>query len=351
MLTKLHKQIIAAIGVPLLLIISAWLFFLYRPIITDEQGINYTVQPGTSMHAVIDDLTKLDVIKHPKFFKLLVRIKGNSHELKTGQYLFPKGTSTSSLLMQITTGKGIIYHIFKIIPGWTFNDVRTALTQEPNINHDTLNLSNAEIMHQLGSEETNAEGEFYPNSYYFSNGDSDFTLLKRAYHAMQEKLKTAWEQRDPSVPFKTPYEALIAASLIEKEARLNQERPVIAGVIINRLNKNMLLQIDATVIYGMGARYNGVIHKTDLTEDTLYNTYVHKGLPPTPIAMPGNDSLEAAIHPQKHDFYYYVAKGIGDSSHQFSKTLDEHNSAVTEAKKSHDGFFNFDLVQKYYPSS
>lgn len=348
MLTKFHKQIAAMMGVPLILIISAWLFFLYRPIVTDEQGLKYTVQPGTSMHAVIDELTKLNVIQHPKLFKLLVKLKGSSHELKSGQYFFSKGTSSSSLLAQITSGKGIVYHIFKIIPGWTFNDIHAALLQDPNINHDTLNLSNNDIMNQIGSPNTNPEGQFYPDSYYFNNGDSDIALLKRAHHEMQEKLKTAWEHRDSDLPYKTDYEALITASLIEKEAKLNIERPVIAGVIINRLNKNMLLQIDPTVIYGMGNRYNGVIHKTDLTEDTPYNTYVHKGLPPTPIAMPGPDSLNAAMHPQKHNFYYFVVKAQGDSAHQFSETLDEHNSAVTEAKKNHVDFFNADLVQRYY---
>lgn len=346
--TNTRNKVIIAIVMLFIILSGAWLSFLYFPLITDEQGYKYTVRSGTSMHAVIEDLANANVISHPNLFKLLVRIKGNAHELKSGQYLFPEGTSSSSLLYQITTGKGVLNHVFTIIPGWSFKDIRTALQQDTYLTHDTQNLSNDEIMHRVALTNVNPEGELYPDTYYFTEGSSDIALLKRAYHAMQEKMNTAWEHRDPDLPYQTSYEALIAASLIEKEAKLSSDRPLIAGVIVNRLKKNMLLQIDPTVIYGMGSRYNGVIHKTDLQEDTPYNTYIHKGLPPTPIAMPGQESIEAALHPKKHDYYYFVVKGQGESAHQFSETLDEHNSAVLTAKKSYDAFFNSDLIQHYY---
>jgi UPF0755 protein len=185
------------------------------------------------------------------------------------------------------------------------------------------------------------EGEFYPETYYYTRGVADLVILKHAYDLMQSRLNQAWESRLPGLPYQDAYQALIAASLIEKEAHLNQERPIIAGVLINRLRKNMLLQIDPTVIYGMGDRYLGKIYRRDLLDDTIYNTYVHKGLPPTPIAMPSQASIDAAIHPAAHDYYYFVAKG--DGSHQFSKSLPEHHRAVQSTKGQQTGYYNDSL--------
>ena len=346
-----HKKQIKTFILALIILFGSalgiWANFLYSSLISDDQGYKYTVKPGTAIHTVIDDLTHADIIKHPLFFKYLVYLKGNSHELKSGEYLFPKGTNSLQLLKQITTGSGVIYHTFTIIPGWNFKQVRAAILQNPDLDHSSRNLTDDAIMAQLGEPNTNPEGEFYPDTYYFIEGSSDITLLKRAHHSMQEKLKNTWNHRDPNLPYQTPYEALIVASLIEKEAQQNMERPIIAGVIVNRLNKGMLLQIDPTVIYGMGTRYNGVIHKTDLIENTPYNTYVHKGLTPTPIAMPGEDSIQAAMHPKKHDFYYFVVRGTGESTHQFTSTLEDHYKAVSESKKFRPDFFNNDLIRYY----
>jgi UPF0755 protein len=181
-------------------------------------------------------------------------------------------------------------------------------------------------MLHLGAANLKPEGEFFPETYYFTKGNSDLILLKHAFKAMQSKLNDAWSKRASALPYKNAYEALIAASLIEKEAYLSKERPIIAGVLVNRLKKEMLLQFDPSVIYGLGERYTGKLSKANLLENTAYNTYLHKGLPPTPIAMPSLASISAALHPEQNDYYYFVAKG--DGSHQFSKTLLEHNAAV-----------------------
>jgi UPF0755 protein len=232
---------------------------------------------------------------------------------------------------QMTTGKGLYYRLFTIVPGWSFTQLRRQLLLNKYLKHISQTYDDKQIMTELGNSSLAPEGEFYPDTYYYTRGVPDLVILKRAYQLMQLKLNEAWETRLPGLPYKDAYDALIVASLIEKEAYLNSERPVIAGVLINRLRKNMLLQIDPTVIYGMGDRYTGKIYKENLVENTPYNTYVHKGLPPTPIAMPSQASIEAAIHPQANDYYYFVAKG--DGSHQFSKTLLDHNVAVQEAVK------------------
>lgn len=328
----------------LFLILGVWFKFLYSSLITDEQGMRYTVREGTSIYAVINELHDLKVVNHPELFKYLVRMQGVAHELKAGEYLFPKGTTPIKLLHQITTGSGIIYYSFMIVPGWTFKDLRAALLRDPYLKHTTQNLSDAEIMQRLGHPELKPEGEFFPDTYFFIRSSDDILLLKRAFNAMQKKLNAAWEHREADLPFKSSYQALVAASIIEKEFYLHEELPKIAGVLVNRLKKDMLLQFDPTVIYGAGPRFDGKIRRTDLLSNNPYNTYVHKGLPPTPISMPSLAAIEAVMHPMHHDFYYFVAQNIG--SHQFSKELNEHNKAVEEARKEKQ-FFNFSLVRFY----
>lgn len=322
----------------------AWLKFLYTPLITDEPGMRYTVREGASLHSVIDDLTLQHVVTHPFLFKLLVRIKGVEYELKAGGYLFPKGTTPPKMLHQITTGTGIIYYTFTIIPGSTFKDVRNALQRNPNLNHTLSNMIDAEVMRRLDHPELQPEGEFFPDTYFFSKGSDDIALLKRAFKLMQDKLNMAWQHRAPGLPFKTPYEALIGASIIEKEAYLETELPKMAGVMVNRLRKNMLLQFDPTVIYGLGERYDGKIHKTDLATDTPYNTYKHKGLTPTPISMPSLLAINAIMHPASHDYYYFVAQRDGSS--QFTQHLSEHNEAVAQVRST-KWFFNTALARYY----
>jgi len=212
------------------------------------------------------------------------------------------------------------------VEGWNFKQMRVAIAGQQALEQTLVELSDQEIMQRLGYADEHPEGRFLPDTYHFPKGTTDLAFLKRAYQAMQGLLDAEWEQRDPGLPLNSPYEALILASIVEKETGLASERPEIAGVFVRRLKKGMKLQTDPTIIYGMGESYKGNIRRRDLKQDTPYNTYLHKGLTPTPISMPGADALHAVLHPKEGKSLYFVAKGEG--SHQFSKTLVEHNRAV-----------------------
>lgn len=281
-------------------LIAVWAKFLLTPIVTTHSGYRFTVPMGASMNMVVKDLYDKGIIKNPLFFSILVRIRGDRHLLKAGEYFFPEGTTPSKMLNQMVTGTGIVYRAFTIVPGWNFKELSEALFKNPSLRHQLPQLTEAELMKMLGHPELNPEGQFFPDTYFFAEGTYDIVILKNSFHAMQKKLRAAWQKREPGLPYRTPNDALIAASLIEKEAFLADERPRIAGVLMNRLHKDMLLQFDPTVIYGMGVRYNGSIRKEDLLENTAYNSYVHKGLPPTPIAMPSMGSILAVLHPEKN---------------------------------------------------
>jgi UPF0755 protein len=304
-----------------------WKNFLTTPLVVSELGIKYIVPQGASFKSVAVDLYNQRILRYPRFFMWLAYYRGVIHQLKAGEYFFPKNTTPSTLIEQIATGKGILYHAFTIIPGMNFQQLRAMLNKTEDLQHTTQNLSDTQIMKLLGQQELSPEGQFFPETYYFIKDTVDISLLKRALKTMKKKLAVAWSQRAVKLSFQTPYQALIAASIIEKEARVKEELPIIAGVMVNRLKKGMLLQFDPTVIYGAGLQYNGIIHKSDLQKNNPYNTYIHKGLPPTPIAMPGIDAIYAAMHPAVNDYLYFVAKGKS-GTHQFSRTLREHKAAV-----------------------
>lgn len=356
MMTK--RRIWGMVGVVLVAILFttgvrlwlAWDRFIHTPVVLNEPGITYKLHAGASIKSVVHELYQQKIIRHPSLFSALAYLRGDAHALKKGEYFFPKGTTPSQMLDQMITATGLVQHSFTILPGWNFRQLREALNNDEDLRHLTSAQSDATIMQRLGQSTVSPEGQFYPDTYFFIADTSDLALLRRAMRTMQARLTHAWQYRSPSIPFKTPYEALIAASLVEKEARLDKERPIIAGVLINRLQKNMLLQFDPTVIYGLGLRYDGKIYKHDLTEDTPYNTYVHKGLPPTPIAMPGLQSINAVLHPKEHDYLYFVATG-DHVSHQFTRTLAEHYSAVQTAKlyqsDSPSWFFNSNLMKEF----
>jgi UPF0755 protein len=327
-----------------------WLDFLHSSIVADEAGIKFKVHPGATYKTVSTDLYNQHILKHPQLFLWLFRWRGDTHQLKAGEYLFPKGTTPSSLIDQIVSGHGMVTHAFTIIPGSTFRQLRQILNNDDNLIHTTKEMNNADIMKQLGHPTLDPEGQFFPDTYYFVPDSSDVALLKRAFQTMQKKLNYAWQHRIANLPFHNPYEALTAASIIEKETSLNEERPIIAGVLVNRLKKDIKLQFDPTVIYGLGMRFDGTIYKRDLLENTPYNTYTHKGLPPTPISMPSIESIEAVMHPDANNYLYFVARGEGEG-HQFSRTLAEHNTAVAESKKHQPGFFNAGLVKQYLVGS
>lgn len=327
--------------------ISIWLYFLFTSTVKQEKGIIYYLRAGTSKQVLVKELSQQGIINHPLMFSLFAYPQKFA-QLKTGEYLFPRGSTPFSIWRQITHGTGLYYRGFTIIPGWSFVQLRHALSLTDTLKDTIYELDNKQIMTLLGNPNLAPEGQFFPETYYYTRGVSNLIILKHAFDLMQLRLNQIWNSRANGLPYKNAYEALIAASLIEKEAYLNTERPIIAGVLINRLRKNMLLQIDPTIIYGMGDRYLGKINKENLVEDTIYNTYIHKGLPPTPIAMPSEASLMAAVHPQVHDYYYFVTKG--DGSHQFSKTLPEHNAAVQKFVRHQTSYLNETSIHKYiYP--
>lgn len=328
----MKKKIAITIRLFLLLIIcfvSVWMYAVFIPVISKEEGYVYYLRAGIGKKQLITDLSQQGIIQHPFLFALYIYPQSMIH-LKKGEYLFHKGSTFSSIWKQVTNGTGFFYHAFTIVPGRTFNQLRNELLQEPALHHITAKWNDQQIMQWLGYPALAPEGEFFPETYYYTRDVPDLVILQRAFDLMKNKLAGVWVQRSPNLPYKNAYEVLIAASLIEKEAFLSAERPIIAGVLVNRLRKNMLLQFDPTVIYGLSNRYVGKIHKQDLLENTPYNTYIHRGLPPTPIAMPSLASLQAAVHPDKNDYFYFVAKG--DGSHQFSKTLSEHHAAVKKAQ-------------------
>lgn len=300
--------------------------FFETPLIpVNAQPVTYILKPGNSVGIFAKDLNKMGILPQPNFFIVLAYAKGVSTKLKAGEYLFNPGIKPTALLEQVAAGK-VIYHSFTIVEGWTIKQIMLALQQEPLVNHTLSGLTPVEIAAKLKFPYANLEGLLYPATYYFTLGTRDSMLLEKAYLMMQTKLKQKWQGREQNLPFKTSYEALIAASLVEKEAGQINERPRVAGVIIKRLQLGMPLQIDSTVIYGLGNAYSGKLTKADLQQDTPYNTYTRKGLPLTPIGMPSEQSLQAVLHPMLGNDLYFVAKG--DGTHQFSKDLTAHNQAV-----------------------
>ena len=302
-------------------------FSLFFPVRIPDSGTIFYVHPGMSRTNVVLGLADKQLVHNTTIFDVYTLITGKVP--KSGEYLLPRFASPYTIWKQITAGTGRYYRSFSIIPGNTFSQVKAALQNNPYLKHTTASMKDQDIMAALGDPSHAPEGLFMPETYHFARGDTDLALLKRSYDLMALKLAEAWRTRSAGLPFQTPYDALIAASLIEKEAYLVSEQPIISGVLVNRLKKNMLLQFDPTIIYGLGSAYQGKIYKKDLTTNTTYNTYLHKGLPPTPIAMPGRTAIEAATHPAQHDYYYFVAKG--DGSHQFTTNLQDHYQAVEAA--------------------
>ena len=296
--------------------------------------MEFSILPGSSLRSATRQMAEAGVPLSESHFNLLARVTGKGTRIKAGSYEVVQGTNPWELLRKITSGDVLLSEAL-FVEGWTFAQIRTALDALKAVRHDTLGLSDAQIIERLGLPSgTVAEGLFFPDTYLFAKGESDLKLLARAHRLMSRKLESAWEARGEGLPYKSPYEALILASIVEKETGDPSERAAIAGVFINRLRIGMRLQTDPTVIYGMGERYKGNIRKSDLERDTPFNTYTRAGLPPHPIAMPGLAALLAAVNPAKTDAIYFVARG--DGSHQFSRTLEEHNRAVTRyQKKAH----------------
>lgn len=305
-------------------------YYATRPLVPPALPFEFSLKQGASLKAAARQLQQEGVLPNERMFVLLARLLGKSAQIKAGNYELETAVTPLELLNMLTKGR-VTQSEISIMEGWTFSQFRAALNASPAIRHDSATLSDDEILQRLGAAENHAEGLFFPDTYYFADGVSDLALLKRAYQTMEKYLQENWLARDPSLPLDSPYQALILASIVEKETGQARDRGMIAGVFVNRLRKGMLLQTDPTVIYGMGEQFDGNLRKRDLLDDTPYNTYTRVGLPPTPIALPGLASLQAALHPAKTDALYFVARGDGSS--EFSGTLTQHNRAVNKYQK------------------
>jgi UPF0755 protein len=308
--------------------------FSYAPLTLPQEPYVFTVSGGMSLAQLANRLYDQGIIDHPHFFIQLGRHLGAARHLKVGEYILTRELTPRTLLALMTEGRVLQYSL-TLIEGHTFEQMLARVRMHPSLKHTLDGLDADAIMAQLGYPGEHPEGRFLADTYHFPRNTTDLDFLRRAHDAMSDYLNTAWERRDPQLPLASPYEALILASIVEKETGLAGERPQIAGVFIRRLQKGMKLQTDPTVIYGMGERFDGNIRRADLTRDTPYNTYTRTGLPPTPIAMPGRAAIDAVLHPADGDSLYFVAKGGG--SHYFSSTLAEHNLAVDKFQRGKKG--------------
>lgn len=302
---------------------AAW--YIGTPLSVRQLPVEFEIPAKTGFRGAAQRIDAAGIRVGRIEFELLARALGRAQDIKAGSYEIASAVTPLQLLGKLTRGD-VTQAEVKFIEGWTFRQLRAALDASPELRHDTRGLTDGEVLERLAAAEQHPEGLFFPDTYLFSKGTSDLAVLKRAYAAMQRHLAQEWEAREAGVPYKSPYEALIMASIIEKETGRAAEREQIAGVLVNRLRVGMLLQVDPSVIYGLGAAFDGNLRKVHLQTDGPYNTYTRAGLPPTPIAMPGLGSLRAALRPAKVPAFYYVARGDGTS--EFSRTLEEHNRAV-----------------------
>jgi UPF0755 protein len=301
-----------------------------QAISTSDTPIEFTVASGSTGAAAAQQIAGAGVPVNPYLFSILARLTQKTARIKAGTYELKPGMTPRALLDLLVRGE-FAQESLTIIEGWTFRQMRQAVAAAKGLKHDTVALSDKELLARITTDYTAAEGLFFPDTYLFAKGASDLQVYKQAHALMLNRLAAAWEKRDPALPYRNPYQALIMASIVEKETGQKSERAMIAAVFVNRLRTGMLLQTDPTVIYGMGDKYQGNIRKKDLETDTPYNTYTRAGLPPTPIALPGVESLSAALGPAKSDALYFVARGDGTS--KFSGNLNDHNRAVNQYQR------------------
>lgn len=306
--------------------------FLHSPLSVPDDGVSFEITPGSTFHDVSRRLEEAGILSDPGMLRGYARWTGKANNVQAGEYRILAGTTPADLLEQFTSGNVQLYS-FTIVEGWNRWDLLRALQDHPQIDAVMTDEDWPALLAELGAESAHPEGMFLPETYRFPRNTTDRTLLKQAYGLMQTALAEEWSQRDTSSPVATPYEALILASIVEKETARADERARIAGVFARRLDKRMRLQTDPTVIYGIMPAFNGNLTRRDLQTDTPYNTYTRGGLPPTPIALPGRDAIHAALHPAPGTELYFVATGHADGSHKFSTTKAEHDAAVAEYLK------------------
>lgn len=305
---------------------AAW-YWTVKPLSLKGERVDYIIESGSTPRSVARVLNESGISIHPDAFVWLARATGQDVQIQAGAYEAIQGDTPRTLLDRMASGDMLQTRI-TLIEGWTYQRMRAAIQDDPNIRHTLADTDDAELLARLGSTAEAPEGLFHPDTYVFVPGTTDFDILRRAYAAQMKILNEAWAKRAPDLPLSSPYEALILASIVEKETGHSADRARVAGVFVNRLRIKMPLQTDPTVIYGMGDAYQGRIRKIDLQTDTRWNTYTRGGLPPTPISSVGRAALEAALHPEDHNFLYFVSRGDGTS--EFSRNLAAHNRAVAK---------------------
>ncbi|HKI74424.1 MAG TPA: endolytic transglycosylase MltG [Pseudomonadales bacterium] len=302
-----------------------------RPIRIDAGHLVYDLSRGTTINSLASDLSRREIIATPSLvFRLYARLTRSEGRLKAGEYRLDPGMTSRSLLVMFRAGK-VIQRQVTFVEGWTFADWRRMLSAQQGLEQTIRDKTGAQVMALLGEPDVAPEGEFFPDTYHYTRGETDLSILERAHRRMVETLAREWHEGSDAVAFSSPYQALILASIVEKETGYEPDRPKVARVFINRLAKHMKLQSDPTIIYGL-KDFNGDLTRADLKADTPYNTYTAFGLPPTPICNPGLDAIHATLNPDPGDFYYFVARGDGSS--EFSRTLKEHNDAVARFQKA-----------------
>ncbi|CAN7278284.1 endolytic transglycosylase MltG [Acidovorax sp. LjRoot118] len=310
---------------------GAAFWWLHQPLpMVGNEPLELAIEPGTTPRGVARDVVAAGVRTDAQLLYAWFRFSGQDRMIKAGNYEIPLGTTPRSLLAKLVRGEEAL-RALTLVEGWNFRQVRQALANDDQIKPDSKGLTDEALMAQLGRPGVAPEGRFFPDTYTYAKGSSDLAVLRRALHAMDRKLEAAWSQRSADTPLKSADEALVLASIVEKETGRASDRAQIAGVFVNRLRTGMLLQTDPTVIYGLGEKFDGNLRRRDLLADTPWNTYTRGGLPPTPIAMPGKASLLAAVQPERTKALYFVAKGDGTS--HFSASLDEHNRAVNRYQR------------------
>ncbi len=303
--------------------------WLDQPLAIEEDSVRVDIPRGQPLGVTAQQLEQRGLLRHARLLTGYGRFTGADSKIRAGEYEVPRGTTPRSLLELLQTGD-VVQHSVTLIEGRTFREMRAALEREDLLQHLLPGLNDAQLMTELGEPGLAPEGIFFPDTYFFVRGTSDLEILRRARQRMRDELAAAWESRADDLPLEDAYDALILASIVEKETALATERPRIAGVFIERLQRGMPLQTDPTVIYGLGESFDGNLTRADLERDGPYNTYTRQGLPPTPIALPGAEALRAVARPERRGELYFVATGLPDGSHKFSKTLAEHNRAVAE---------------------
>lgn len=303
---------------------SLWRF-AETPLAGSGKEVTIVVEPRQGLSAVAARLAAQGHITQPRYLTWLARLRRQATSIQPGEYALEPGLTPLQLLDNMVAGK-IVQYPLTLVEGWNFRQVLALLHAHPKLTPLLKGLSEAQQMERLGLKGQHPEGMFFPDTYYIAQGQTDLEVLQRAHQAMAQVLKQEWAQRAANLPYRHPYQALIMASIVEKETAVPHERTQVAGVFVRRLQRGIPLATDPTVIYGLGAAFDGNLRKEDLLRDGPYNTYRRAGLPPTPIAMPGRAALHAALHPDSSEALYFVARG--DGTHQFSATLDAHNAAV-----------------------